>query len=108
MKTNLDPQSGILTVTLNGDLVSTAADQVRGQMNDLLDAPANPDTAWTLFRLDLVSAKMVDSVGLNFIVSILKGVQQRGAKMQIIYANPNVHRTFLFTRLDKHIELLKL
>jgi anti-anti-sigma factor len=49
---------------------------------------------------------MVDSVGLNFIVNVLKSVQQHGAKMQIVYANQNVHRTFLFTRLDKHLELL--
>ncbi len=27
--------------------------------------------------------------------------------MQIVYANPNVHRTFLFTRLDKHVELVQ-
>jgi anti-anti-sigma regulatory factor len=36
----------------------------------------------------------------------LKAVQKQGAKMQIIYTNQNVHRTFLFTRLDKHMELV--
>ena len=107
MKTHLDPKTGILTVTIRGDLVSTTADQVRGQMTALLEAPNPPDAGWKLFRLDLVSAKMVDSVGLNFIVTILKAVQKNGAKMQVLYANQNVHRTFLFTRLDKHVELVK-
>jgi anti-anti-sigma factor len=108
MKTYLDPKTGILTVTLKGDLVSTAADQVRGQMTALLETPTSPDATWKLFRLDLVTAKMVDSVGLNFIITILKAVQKNGAKMQILYTNQNVHRTFLFTRLDQHIELVKI
>jgi anti-anti-sigma factor len=108
MKTTLDPKTGILTITIHGDLISTSADQIRAQMNEVLDAPAGPDTAWRLLRLELLTAKMVDSVGLNFIVSILKAVQKNGAKMQLVYTNPNVHRTFLFTRLDKHVELLKV
>jgi len=104
MKTHLDPKTNLLTMTLPGDLTSTAAEQLRPQINILLE---NPKPAWNQFRLELTGAKMVDSVGLNLIVSILKLVQQRGAKMQIICANTNVHRTFLFTRLDKQIELIK-
>jgi anti-anti-sigma factor len=104
MKTHLDPKTNVLTVTLSGDLTSTSAEQLRPPINTLLD---QPKPAWSLFRLELTGAKMVDSVGLNLIVSILKLVQQRGAKMQIVCANTNVHRTFLFTRLDKQIELIK-
>lgn len=108
MKTNLDPKTGVLTITIHGDLVSTSADQIRTQMNAVLAAPAPPDAAWRLLRLELLTAKMVDSVGLNFLVSILKAVQKNGARMQLVYTNPNVHRTFLFTRLDKHVELVKV
>jgi len=103
MNTNLDHHTGIITVALAGDLLSTNADQFRAELGPLLDA-SPPE--WKTFRLDLARAKMVDSVGLNFIITILKTVQKHGAKMQIVYANRNVHRTLLFTRLDKHVELL--
>jgi len=105
MKTNLDQKNGILTVTIAGDLTSTTAERLRADIHALCDTPPEK-TVWRLLRLDLASAKMVDSVGLNFIITILKAVQKHGAKMQIVYANPNVHRTFLFTRLDKHVELV--
>ena len=104
MKTNLN--NNTLTVTINGDLISTTAERLRTEINALFEAPPANPPAWQLLRLDLASAKMVDSVGLNFIVTILKAVQKQGAKMQIIYTNQNVHRTFLFTRLDKHVELV--
>jgi anti-anti-sigma factor len=106
MKTHLDSKTGVLSVVLDGDLISTTAEPLRPAINKLFEATSGKDAAWKLFRLDLSRAKMVDSVGLNFIVNVLKSVQQHGAKMQIVYANQNVHRTFLFTRLDKHLELL--
>jgi anti-anti-sigma factor len=105
MTTNLDQKNGILTVTINGDLTSTTAERLRVKIHALFDTPPE-QAAWRLLRLDLAGAKVVDSVGLNLIITILKAVQKAGAKMQIIYANPNVHRTFLFTRLDKHVELV--
>ena len=51
---------------------------------------------------------MVDSVGLNLIVTLLKRVSKSGARMQIAYSSPNVLRTLTFTRLDKHVELVKV
>ena len=60
-----------------------------------------------VFRLDLSGAKMVDSVGLNLVVAMLKHLQKQGARMQVAYASKNVLRTFAFTRLDQHVELVK-
>ena len=107
MKTNLDSQTGVLSVSIQCDLTSTTAEQLRPEFNAVLKQPATPENDWKQFRLELPATKMVDSVGLNLIISLLKLVQQRGAKMQILCANPNVHRTFLFTRLDKHVEIIK-
>jgi len=107
MKTNLDRNLGILTITLHCDLTSTTAEQLSPELMTMLAAPAKPEEDWRLFRLELATAKMVDSVGLNLLVGLVKTVQQRGAKMQILCSNPNVQRIFLFTRLDKHVELLK-
>jgi anti-anti-sigma factor len=108
MKTHRDLATGTLIATLPGDLTSTTTEQLRTEFNALLDPLAQAKADWKTFRLELPAAKMVDSVGLNLIVSLLKMVRQHGAQMQIACGNPNVHRTFLFTRLDKHLELIKL
>ena len=108
MKTNFDVTTWTFTVTLLGDLISTAVEGMRPEINALFADLAKPDANWNLLQLDLSTAKMVDSVGLNFIITVLKSVQKRGAKMQVKYSDQNVHRTFIFTRLDKHLELVKI
>ncbi len=106
MKTHLDEKLRVFTVALPGDLVSTNADQIRAQLGDVLDGDAAKKPAWDTLRLELNRAQMVDSVGLNLVVSLLRAVQRRPGKMQVTYTSPNVLRTFQFTRLDRHIELL--
>ena len=106
MKTTLDSNTGVFNFVINGDLTSTTAGPLRQEISGLLDNPSGKAVPWKILRLDLSTAKMVDSVGLNFIVTVLKSVQTNGAKLEIVYGNPNVHRTFLFTRLDKHATLI--
>ena len=108
MKTNLDATTGTFTVTFFGDLISTAVERLRPEITLLFGDLAKPDSDWKLLQLDLSTAKMVDSVGLNFIITVLKSVQKKGAKMRVKYSDQNVHRTFIFTRLDKHVELVKI
>jgi anti-anti-sigma factor len=51
---------------------------------------------------------MIDSVGLNLVVSLLKTVQKRGATLQVATTDQNILRTLAFTRLDKQLELVKM
>ena len=106
MKINLQPETQTLSLTIAGDVLSTNADVIRSEINRLLEAGDSP-TDWKKFKLDLTAAKMVDSVGLNLIVNLLKRLQARGATLQVIYSSQNLLRTFVFTRLDKCIELVK-
>ena len=62
---------------------------------------------WQTLRLEMFQAKMVDSVGLNLIVTILRATQKLQVRMQLAYQNPNVLRTLQFTRLDRHLDLVK-
>jgi len=108
MNSNLDLENKLLTVHVSGDLISTNAEKLRIGICELLKASEGAPQKWNTFQLDLTGAKMIDSVGLNVIVAVLKRVRQRAAKMQITYSDPNVFRTFTFTRLDKHLELVKV
>jgi len=108
MTANLNLHEESVTLRVPGDLVSTNADALRDEINSLLETAGGAPRKWDAFILDLTAAKMVDSVGLNLVVSLLKRVQVRGAKMQVSYSSPNILRTFTFTRLDKHIKLVKV
>ena len=96
------------TIAWSGDLTSTNAAALRERVRDFLDAAPGATVNWHTLRLELGTARMVDSVGLNLIVTILRAVQKAGRKMQVAYTNQNVFRTFQFTRLDQHIELIKI
>ncbi|MEY4916336.1 MAG: hypothetical protein RL616_249 [Verrucomicrobiota bacterium] len=107
MKTTLDEKNKLLTVWLSGDLTSTNADALRAKLTEVLEPTMGKPPGWQQLRLDLPAAKMVDSVGLNLVVTILRAVQKVGGKMSVRYRNPNVLRTFEFTRLVQHIEMVK-
>ncbi len=95
-----------LTIRVQGDLLSTNAKEIRAALDDLLAAPEKQSGLRVVF-LDLTTATMIDSVGLNLIVAILRATKQAGATMKISHSSPNVHRILLFTRLDQQVEILK-
>jgi anti-anti-sigma factor len=51
---------------------------------------------------------MIDSMGLNLVVSLLKAAQKQGGRLRVAYADANVLRILTFTRLDKQLELVKV
>ena len=95
-----------LEVTIPGDVLSTNAEQIRSEILALFESDAVKTASWDTLRLDLTAAKMVDSVGLNLIVSLYKEAHKRRAKAIAVNSNPNIQRTFLFTRLDKHLQVI--
>ena len=103
----LDPEEHVLSIVIPGDLTSTTVREFNAEIETALTVPPGQAPSWKSISLNLIAAKMVDSMGLNLIVTIFKTAQKAGAKMQVIYSDPNVHRTFVFTRLDQHVTLLK-
>lgn len=100
---NLDEKT--FTLRVPGDLISTTVETLRHETVDLFGT-ADAPPKWTTLVLDLTAAKMLDSAGLNLVVSLFKRVQLRGGRMQIRYSSPNILRILTFTRLDKHVELV--
>jgi anti-anti-sigma factor len=108
MNLNQELDNQTLKYRVAGDLTSTNSEALRAEIVNLLATSNDAPQKWNNLVLDLSTAKMVDSAGLNLVVSLLKCVQKRGAKMQVTYSDQNVLRTFAFTRLDKHIEMVKV
>jgi anti-anti-sigma factor len=107
MTSNLNPAEPVLTFRVSGDLISTSVEGLRKDAASFLDAADGPPPAWNILHLDLTAAKMVDSVGLNLVVALLKRAQKHGRRMRVTCGSANVVRTFAFTRLDQHVELVK-
>jgi anti-anti-sigma factor len=95
-----------LRLTFPGDLLSTTTDQARKEIMAILELVPVKSSGWTTLALDLTAAKMIDSVGLNLVVSLYKTARKAQAKTTAVISNPNVQRTFLFTRLDTHIQVV--
>jgi len=108
MKTTIqfNPSQKTLSILIDGDLTSTGVRECNQEIENALIVPSGTSAPWQTVTLDLETAKMVDSMGLNLIVKIYKGAQKGGAQMQLIYRDPNVYRTLIFTRLDKHVQLV--
>ena len=49
---------------------------------------------------------MVDSLGLNLVISVLKWSKQRGASFRIIVGKRGVYSTMLAVGLDRQAELI--
>ncbi|HWD19515.1 MAG TPA: STAS domain-containing protein [Verrucomicrobiae bacterium] len=107
MEQIVDAEKKVLTLRLRGDLTSgnTASAQA---IAALLQAARDEGRPWRNVELDLREARMVDSVGLNMIVAVFKSTQRGGGRLRLNYSDANVHRTFVFTRLDQHLDLVKV
>lgn len=105
MKHNLDSNTNTLTIAFPGDVLNTNVESLRESTFGVLESPQIKQAPIATLKLDLTAAKMVDSSGLNFLVSVIKTVKARGARVRATVGNPNVYRTFIFTRLDKQLDL---
>ncbi|HVY69132.1 MAG TPA: STAS domain-containing protein [Verrucomicrobiae bacterium] len=107
MNPHFEIKDGMATLDIPGDLVNTSVESVRGASAEFLDPAKFPAGSCRTLQVNLAAAKMVDSVGLNLIVTLLKRARERNAQMEIIYSNANVLRTFAFTRLDRQMKMTK-
>lgn len=95
-----------LQLTFPGDLLSTNTDTARKEIFAIFESAAVKSAGWSTLKLDLTATKMIDSVGLNLVVSLYKEAKKSNAKTTALISNPNIQRTFLFTRLDTHIQVM--
>jgi anti-anti-sigma factor len=94
--------------TVPGNVLSTNAEQLRGAIFEVLNGPEVRQMGSGTVELDLRRASMVDSVGLNLLVAILKKVKALGSRTRFLVRDNSVARTFQFTRLNEHAEVVRV
>ena len=100
-----DADHKLVRFQASGDVLSTTADGLRAALEDVLHQPAAQAGAFECFEIDLRSAHMVDSVGLNLLVWLWRAITARGARLRLKISSPNIERTFRFTRFCERVEV---
>lgn len=106
MEHRMERESRTLRLVFPGDILSTNAVTLKEQMLAVLTNASLRQEAWDLVEMDLSAAKMVDSVGLNLLVTLMKVVQQKNKRIRIRTATSHVRRALKFTRLDQMAEVI--
>ncbi len=94
-----------LYLRFDGDILSTNVERLREGLVPLLQNTQTTET-WGRLEFDLTATKMVDSAGLNLLTGVIKTARTRGWPLRARMTSKTVHRIFLFTRLDKYVELV--
>lgn len=105
MNQNYDPTEKVVHITIPGDVLSTNVDSIRELLFETVESEEVMTNGVNSICLDLSAAKMIDSAGLNLLVSLLKVAKSRQASVTAKISSPHIQRTFSFTRLDKLIRI---
>jgi anti-anti-sigma factor len=97
---------GVLYLEVPGDIVSTGVRELSDQLNSIRTLAEVQQAPWHTMELDLSGARMIDSMGLNFLVQVLKWVEERQAATRILIRDKNLDRLLHFTRLNEHAEIV--
>ncbi len=89
----------------SGDVLSTTADGLRASLEEVLHHASVQAGTFDWFEIDLRSAHMVDSVGLNLLVWLWRAVTARGGRLRVKISSPNIERTLRFTRFCERVEV---
>lgn len=105
----IEANTRLFKLTIQRDLISTTVDDIHAQLLVILERYDVVQADWAVLNIDLTAAKMVDSLGLNLLLFLIKKAQLRTAKIQATISSQPVYRTFLATRMDKlmHVTLLE-
>jgi anti-anti-sigma factor len=96
-----EAESRTLRLLVPGDLLSTNVESLRKHCFEFLDAHPTTQT----LEVDLRRATMVDSVGLNLLVLMIRQVKKTEGKVRLLIADESLMRVFRFTRLTSQAEV---
>jgi anti-anti-sigma factor len=98
-------QSGQLSLVFEEDILSTNVDRLKDQIDKILELPPVKLGGVQKVLFDMKLVKMVDSMGLNLLVNLVKSEKNKGHAIAALVSSLHLHRTLLFTRMDKQMEI---
>lgn len=92
-----------LLVELKDEVISTQVPKLRRGLIEILDN-ADPGD-WKTLYLDMRSARMVDSMGINWLYAESVRIAESGKSMVLRVSSPAINRVIQFAGLDKMVTL---
>lgn len=92
-----------LLIELKDEVISTQVPKLRRGLIEILE---NADPAdWKTLYLDMRSARMVDSMGINWLYAESVRISESGKSMVLRVSSPAINRVIQFAGLDKMVTL---
>ncbi|MES2310128.1 MAG: STAS domain-containing protein [Verrucomicrobiota bacterium] len=98
-------QNGQLTLIFEEDILSTNVDRLKDQIDKIMELPPIKSGGIQKILFDMKSVKMVDSMGLNLLVNLVKSEKNKNHSIAALVTSLHLHRTLLFTRMDKQMDI---
>ena len=99
----MDERKRRLLVEVSDDVTSTQVADLRNGLRSLLEA--NRDADWNSLYLDMRSARMVDSMGINWLFAESVRLKDDNKKMVVRISSPAINRVVQFAGLDKLVTI---
>lgn len=95
----------VLRVAIPGDLTSTTVAEARVALLAAIERLEEQSSGPRVLHIELTGARMIDSVGLNTLVGVVKRMRAMEGEVVVEIAHPSVERILTFTRLTALIRL---
>lgn len=92
-----------LSAKLEGDVVNTNVKKHGESLDSQIGKAEGKD--WQVLSLDLTGAQIVDSVGLNFLMTLVKRLREEEKTVHVTISSTSVQKVFEFSRLDRVVEV---
>ncbi len=103
---DFDKINAILRIRFGGDLTSTTIAALHRDVQIILGDEHTRAMSIKRVELDMNSAKMVDSLGLNLVITLLKWAKNRDACLGIQISKRGVYSTLLAVGLERQANLV--
>lgn len=100
------PITPAVTLEVPGDISSTSVAQLRPLFFERIAGLPAGKPGPTL-ELSLQRTRLIDSAGLDLVVSVLRALREKGGALRVTGVGENVYRIFVFTRLTQQMEIVR-
>lgn len=99
----VDQRKGRLLVDVSEDIISTHVSELRKGLMEILESSGS--TSWKALYLDIRNARMVDSMGMNWLFAESVRLKEMNKTFVVRISSPAINRVMQFAGLDKMVTL---
>ena len=103
LSSHLDEGKKRLHVEINDNVTSTTVARLRNGLKEIVSQA--DETKWDSLYLDMRSARVVDSMGINWLFAETLRIKESKKKMVLRISSPAINRVMLFAGLNKLVVL---